>query len=171
MNNAQFTAPKPGGNAPCPCGSGRKIQAVLLAGAQASRSTTAEPDRAPLVQSVLSRFSSLPDDVRQQLDTVARLERQPARVTVPPQQVRSDASRARAAAVFLPQAVALRQAGRLAEAILPLQQAITVKARFIHCRRYAVDTCLSIYCTSLASIRGFAGDRDDFVFFTASTPA
>src|SRR5215469_11191601 len=105
MNNAQFTAPKPGGNAPCPCGSGRKIQAVLLAGAQASRSTTAEPDRAPLVQSVLSRFSSLPDDVRQQLDTVARLERQPARVTVPPQQVRSDASRARAAAVFLPQAV------------------------------------------------------------------
>jgi hypothetical protein len=38
-------------------------------------------------------------------------------------------------------------------------------ARFIHCRRHPVDTCLSIYCTSLESIRGFAGDRDDLVFF------
>jgi tetratricopeptide (TPR) repeat protein len=39
------------------------------------------------------------------------------------------------------------------------------RARFIHCQRNPIDTCLSIYCTSLESIRGFAGDRDDLVFF------
>jgi tetratricopeptide (TPR) repeat protein len=77
-----------------------------------------------MVQSVLGRFSSLPDDIRQQLDMVAQLERQPAGVAVPPQQVRSDAQSARAAALFLRRAVALRQAGRLAEAILLLEQAI-----------------------------------------------
>lgn len=38
-------------------------------------------------------------------------------------------------------------------------------ARFIHCRRHPVDTCLSIYCTSLELLRGFVGDRDDLVFF------
>ena len=38
-------------------------------------------------------------------------------------------------------------------------------ARFIHCRRHPVDTCRSIYCTSLESLRGFVGDRDDLVFF------
>jgi Sulfotransferase family len=39
------------------------------------------------------------------------------------------------------------------------------RARFIHCRRHPVDTCLSIYCTSLESLRGFVGNRDDLVFF------
>jgi len=39
------------------------------------------------------------------------------------------------------------------------------RARFIHCRRHPIDTCLSLYCTSLESITGFAGDRDDLVFF------
>jgi tetratricopeptide (TPR) repeat protein len=39
------------------------------------------------------------------------------------------------------------------------------RARFIHCQRDPIDTCLSIYCTSLESIRGFAGDRNDLVFF------
>jgi tetratricopeptide (TPR) repeat protein len=39
------------------------------------------------------------------------------------------------------------------------------KARFIHCRRHPIDTCLSIYFTDFEKIRALVGDRDDLVFF------
>jgi tetratricopeptide (TPR) repeat protein len=39
------------------------------------------------------------------------------------------------------------------------------KARFVHCRRSAVDTCLSIYFTHFATDWAFAGDRGDLVAF------
>ena len=39
-------------------------------------------------------------------------------------------------------------------------------ARFVHCRRNPVDTCLSIYGTSFATGWGFASDRGDLAFYT-----
>jgi tetratricopeptide (TPR) repeat protein len=39
------------------------------------------------------------------------------------------------------------------------------KARFIHCRRNPLDTCLSIYFTNFDRMRGFVADRGDLVFF------
>ena len=38
-------------------------------------------------------------------------------------------------------------------------------ARFIHCRRHPIDTCLSIFFTPFTTIQGFAADRDDLVFY------
>jgi hypothetical protein len=39
------------------------------------------------------------------------------------------------------------------------------RARFIHCRRHPIDTCLSIYFTDFESLKAFVGDRDDLVFY------
>jgi tetratricopeptide (TPR) repeat protein len=39
------------------------------------------------------------------------------------------------------------------------------KARIIHCRRHAVDTCLSIYTTHFAVRTGYGSDRRDLVFY------
>jgi hypothetical protein len=40
------------------------------------------------------------------------------------------------------------------------------RAFIIHCRRHPVDTCLSIYTTSLAAREiAFTGNRDDLVFY------
>lgn len=39
------------------------------------------------------------------------------------------------------------------------------RARFIHCRRDPIDTCLSIYFTRFALPQPFAYDRDDLVFY------
>ena len=39
------------------------------------------------------------------------------------------------------------------------------RARFVHCRRNPVDTCLSIYFTHFATDWAFAGDRGDLVAF------
>jgi hypothetical protein len=39
------------------------------------------------------------------------------------------------------------------------------QARFIHCRRDPVDTCLSIYFTRFAMPQPFAYDRGDLVFY------
>ncbi len=39
------------------------------------------------------------------------------------------------------------------------------QARFIHCRRDPIDTCLSIYFTRFATPQPFAYDREDLVFF------
>jgi tetratricopeptide (TPR) repeat protein len=38
-------------------------------------------------------------------------------------------------------------------------------ARFVHCRRDAIDTCLSIYFTRFAASQPFAYDRSDLVFY------
>jgi len=38
-------------------------------------------------------------------------------------------------------------------------------ARFIHCRRDPIDTCLSIYFTRFASAQPFAYDRGDLLFY------
>ena len=38
-------------------------------------------------------------------------------------------------------------------------------ARFIHCRRDPIDTCLSIYFTHFAAPQSFAYDRGDLVFY------
>jgi hypothetical protein len=46
-----------------------------------------------------------------------------------------------------------------------LIRAVFPRARFIHCRRHPVDTCLSIYFTPFSTIPSFASDRDDLVFF------
>lgn len=42
---------------------------------------------------------------------------------------------------------------------------ILPKARFIHTRRNAVDTCLSVYFTNFATMHGFMGDRSDLVAY------
>lgn len=39
------------------------------------------------------------------------------------------------------------------------------RARFIHCRRHPVDTCLSIYFSPFLGKAGFAGRREDLVFY------
>src|SRR5262249_55646828 len=39
------------------------------------------------------------------------------------------------------------------------------RARIIHCRRSAIDTCLSIYFTQFTHPQDFAYDRGDIVFF------
>jgi Flp pilus assembly protein TadD len=39
------------------------------------------------------------------------------------------------------------------------------KARFVHCRRNAVDTCLSVYTTHFAADAGFMSDRADLAFY------
>ncbi len=46
-----------------------------------------------------------------------------------------------------------------------LVQAALPQARFIHCRRDPVDTCLSIFFTRFATPQHFAYHRDDLVFF------
>jgi hypothetical protein len=46
-----------------------------------------------------------------------------------------------------------------------LIRAVFPRARFIHCRRHPIDTCLSIYFTPFSTIPAFASDRDDLVFF------
>jgi Sulfotransferase family len=38
------------------------------------------------------------------------------------------------------------------------------RARFIHCRRHPVDTCLSIFFESFGAVEGYASDRGDLVF-------
>ena len=38
-------------------------------------------------------------------------------------------------------------------------------ARFIHCRRHPIDTCLSIFFIRFAARQDFAYDRDDLVFY------
>jgi hypothetical protein len=37
-------------------------------------------------------------------------------------------------------------------------------ARFIHCRRHPVDTCLSIYFESFGAVEGYASNRGDLAF-------
>ena len=39
------------------------------------------------------------------------------------------------------------------------------KARIVHCRRSAIDTCLSIYMTHFSKDWGFASDRGDLAFY------
>jgi len=39
------------------------------------------------------------------------------------------------------------------------------RARFIHCRRHPVDTCLSMYFTSFEITRSFTSTREDLVFY------
>lgn len=39
------------------------------------------------------------------------------------------------------------------------------KARFVHCRRHPIDTCLSIYSTYFAQHWGFASDRADLAAY------
>jgi tetratricopeptide (TPR) repeat protein len=39
------------------------------------------------------------------------------------------------------------------------------RARFVHCRRHPIDTCLSIYQTQFAHNWGFASDRADLAFY------
>ncbi len=46
-----------------------------------------------------------------------------------------------------------------------LVRAALPQARFIHCRRDPVDTCLSIFFTRFATPQHFAYHRDDLVFF------
>jgi tetratricopeptide (TPR) repeat protein len=46
-----------------------------------------------------------------------------------------------------------------------LVHALFPRARFVHCRRNPVDTCLSIYTTHFSSHWGFASDRGDLVFY------
>ena len=82
-----------------------------------------EFDPTELIRFPLSDFTTLPDDVRRQMDMVARLQCQPHSVTASPQ-TRNGTDHRRAAAVFLSRAVALRRAGKLAESIGPLQQAV-----------------------------------------------
>jgi hypothetical protein len=38
-------------------------------------------------------------------------------------------------------------------------------ARFIHCRRNPIDTCLSIYSTQFTQSWGYASDRGDLAFY------
>jgi hypothetical protein len=38
-------------------------------------------------------------------------------------------------------------------------------ARFVHCRRNPIDTCLSVYTTHFTQTWGFASDRADLVFY------
>jgi tetratricopeptide (TPR) repeat protein len=124
MNKGQYTTPKPSRNAPCPCGSGRKFKQCCGRAAK-SLADAAGVDPAEPIRLPLSGFTSLPDEVRRQLDMVARLERQPHTVAAA-SHARSGADRRSAAAVFLSRAVALRRAGKIAESIDPLQRAIAV---------------------------------------------
>lgn len=39
------------------------------------------------------------------------------------------------------------------------------QARFVHCRRHPIDTCLSMYFTNFETITEFVADRDDLVFY------
>jgi hypothetical protein len=48
---------------------------------------------------------------------------------------------------------------------LGLIHRIFPRARVIHCRRSAIDTCLSIYFTQFTHRQDFAYDRGDIVFF------
>ncbi|MGH7295018.1 MAG: sulfotransferase, partial [Polyangiaceae bacterium] len=46
-----------------------------------------------------------------------------------------------------------------------LVHALFPNARFVHCRRNPLDTCLSIYQTQFAANWGFAADRGDLAFY------
>jgi hypothetical protein len=46
-----------------------------------------------------------------------------------------------------------------------LVHALFPNARFVHCRRNPIDTCLSIYQTQFAANWGFAADRGDLAFY------
>src|SRR5439155_7213765 len=46
----------------------------------------------------------------------------------------------------------------------PLHLALP-RARIVHCRRDAIDTCLSIYFTRFGTPQPFAYDRGDLVFY------
>ncbi|HEY6459022.1 MAG TPA: sulfotransferase, partial [Polyangiaceae bacterium] len=48
---------------------------------------------------------------------------------------------------------------------LGLVHALFPRARFVHCRRNPLDTCLSMYQTQFAANWGFASDRGDLVFY------
>jgi tetratricopeptide (TPR) repeat protein len=134
MNKSPPTAPRQGRNSPCPCGSGRKFKQCCGRGAKSSADAAAAGIASPKpVPSPLSGFTSLPDDVQRQLDTIASLQRQSGRGVGPPQQVRS-AGRAGAAPALLSRAIALRQAGKLAESIGPLRQAVEVDPANPHLR-------------------------------------
>lgn len=49
--------------------------------------------------------------------------------------------------------------------LVGLMHAVFPRARFIHCRRNALDTCLSIYFTPFESLPDFAGDRESITFY------
>jgi Flp pilus assembly protein TadD len=48
---------------------------------------------------------------------------------------------------------------------LGLVHALFPRARFVHCRRNPLDTCLSMYQTQFAANWGFASDRGDLAFY------
>lgn len=49
--------------------------------------------------------------------------------------------------------------------LLGLLHAVFPRARIVHCRRNALDTCLSIYFTPFENLPDFAGDRESIAFY------
>jgi hypothetical protein len=48
---------------------------------------------------------------------------------------------------------------------LALIRLVFPRARFIHCRRHPLDTCLSMYFTNFEISRSFTSSREDLVFY------